>query len=318
MLKSAISTSASNISISAPDLTLTWPSPLPPLFANCSQSFIVKASKTDNVLISGDMGDDSVEEIVNVMEIPDNFGVKQLFARLTIAGIENKLESEPNEEEKQRCIKLSIESGIICKFTSYIGVDLESHENINDDWNSTDYSDDDDCYCGGGKIQYFINHVDHCASCALDDEEIIPYECASCALDDEEIIPYECANCYSEGEMEYEESSKRREVEEAAEPARRRLMEEAARRNTSKSSDSTISENIQSQNVDGSWDDFPGVNKEIEKKYGKVVAATLAAIVYIMKNYGSEGKYSLIIMKAKNFLKSKFNDVDWDSIINKM
>ncbi|EAY07715.1 hypothetical protein TVAG_117960 [Trichomonas vaginalis G3] len=77
-------------------------------------------------------------------------------------------------------------------------------------------------------------------------------------------------------------------------------------------------EQIRKQKVDGSWDDFNGVDEIIETKYGHKVASTVAAIAFIRKVFKDHlSEFSLIIKKALSFLMKQDNRVDWNSIINK-
>lgn len=311
MLSSSLSPALSNVSISAPDLTMSWPSPFPPLFANSPQRFIVKASKTDRILISGDCGGENVEELVNVMQIPDDIGTKQLFAKSAIADIENKLILKPNDEEKQRCIKLSIETGIICKFTSYISVDFESKEE------REKYSSDPDCapmnalFVSSHKslfeddIMYCIKRfkTSHKSLFASDDYDMPPeQDVKHCDKrnDTTHKSLFASDDCYVPPEQNVKRCAKNKRNAHASKYK----------------SDQEIDDKINCQNVDGSWDHFTGIDRNIEMAYGKVAAATFAAIIYIIKKYGSSGKYSLIIKKATNYLKSNFKDIDWDILIS--
>ena len=72
------------------------------------------------------------------------------------------------------------------------------------------------------------------------------------------------------------------------------------------------------QNVDGSWDYFVNVNTKIEHKYGRNVAATVAAVSYIRRTFKDDlTQYSLMISKALSFLQNIDKNVDWEDIINK-
>lgn len=74
---------------------------------------------------------------------------------------------------------------------------------------------------------------------------------------------------------------------------------------------------VQRQNVDGSWDDFPQIDEELKEKYGQKVAATVAAIVFIKNKFKNGIEYSLIVKKGYSFLMKQNKEINWEEIVTK-
>ncbi|EAX94687.1 von Willebrand factor type A domain containing protein [Trichomonas vaginalis G3] len=260
MLCSAISPALCNITIqSKSKQTEMWPSPCPPLFPKNPQSFIVKSSFTENILISGSLIKEQVDIVVPVSPLVDNLGLRQLFSRYIIDDYETQLILKNDDKIKKKCIDLSLSSGVLCKFTSYIGVDDQSHVR-----------------------RLYLNL------------------CTSI--------------CRGESLTNYSEIATNDHIIEFDEMSLSRKIAEIRNRRSSNS----LEHQIHDQKVDGSWSDFGEIDKDIESRYGHVVASTVAAIAFIRRTFKDRlFEFTLIIKKALDFLKKQDKNVDWESIINK-
>ena len=130
------------------------PFPLPILFAHSSQTFFVKTNKkmnnhndensnkninetetVPNILISGKMENDFdfIVDPSNIIRVDDSKFLKALFSYQGINDYQNEIEGliinrdNPKAQEqidliKKKIIQLSIESGILSKYTAFIGV----------------------------------------------------------------------------------------------------------------------------------------------------------------------------------------------------
>ncbi|EAX98262.1 von Willebrand factor type A domain containing protein [Trichomonas vaginalis G3] len=286
MLSSAISPALKDITIQSESTqTEMWPSPCPPLFAKNPQSFIAKSNFTDNILISGSLINEQIDIVIPVSRLDDNHGLRQLFSRYIIDDYESQLLIKEDEEIKKKCIDLSLSSGVLCKYTSYIGVDYQSHE-------ERQFAARPMISCFGGMPKdggggFRGMRMMCCARAA----PMMAFDSLSSNV--------------PRSACKKKKSVPREDCDDACEAI------------TMKQSNSQ-EDQINSQKVDGSWTDFSGVDKDLEAKYGHVVASTVAAVAFIRKTYKDRlSEFSLVIKKALAFLKKQDKDVDWNSIINK-
>lgn len=142
LLSSSLVPALTNISIhtsSDDDSIEIVPNPIVPLYDGSLTRIYIKRSLNtkpiENVLITGNIGDEEVEFIVDKKSTELESSAKKLFAFNAINDYEklydymhdNLNKSGKLEELKKRIIQLSIENGIISKFTSFIGIEKVSH-----------------------------------------------------------------------------------------------------------------------------------------------------------------------------------------------
>ena len=122
------------------------PNPMTTIYdGNLATIYIKREAKEkliESVLITGKVGDEEIEIVVDETINSCELSAKNLFAFNAIRDYEKLYEnleeterrgfsSDDNEltKLKDRIVTLSIECGILSKFTSYIGVESESHRN---------------------------------------------------------------------------------------------------------------------------------------------------------------------------------------------
>lgn len=111
------------------------PNPLPPIFDGIMMNIYIKKSSKkplENILITGNIGNEQTELIIDQSISISKSSSKKLFASNAITDYENIYEDGLMKKEelnkiKQKIIQLSIETGIPSKFTSFVGVDKSSH-----------------------------------------------------------------------------------------------------------------------------------------------------------------------------------------------
>lgn len=109
------------IQIAGNDSFQTVPYPLPPLLPNVLQNIFISSDMPigENVMITAKLGENRRNEIEieNIISLKSDWNEKSAIFALFSQGLLKKL---TNDEE--RSIKVSLESGVLSKFTSYIAV----------------------------------------------------------------------------------------------------------------------------------------------------------------------------------------------------
>ncbi|EAX86999.1 von Willebrand factor type A domain containing protein [Trichomonas vaginalis G3] len=255
LLSSSIESNSVDITIHANEtIAETIPSNPYPLCSNISQNYFIKAPFCENVLISSE----EFDLLVPVMKIENGIGMKSLFTKMIIHEYETYLRTHNDEAMKQKCIDLSISSGILCKYTHYIGSIPENViQLINEFWKHQR----EICYYSRPSEKDYEKMQDIFVECHMTQSQAPIQE-----QNDIEIV------------------DDRDEIEK--------------------------------QNINGSWDSFDAMDSEIKEKYGEKVAATVAAILYIMRNRKSQiDELSLVLKKAYFFLKKEVKDINWEEFI---
>lgn len=111
------------------------PYPFPPLLPRVVTHFFVSThSKIENVMIVGHLKDgNQVENVVSLSSKMDvgegeKSPVFALFAQRQLKKMEKELkEDDENDEQTEKLVKLSLESGVMCKKTSYIAASEKSY-----------------------------------------------------------------------------------------------------------------------------------------------------------------------------------------------
>ncbi|EAY08453.1 hypothetical protein TVAG_355120 [Trichomonas vaginalis G3] len=332
LMKSSISPFIDGITIQC-DINKAemWPSPCRPLYSRYPQIFFIKSSCLENILISGFNLNEDISMTIPVSKCDDNLGMKQLFSRYVIDDIEMDSLMEFNQERmiwwfdecntlmgfcnhlKNKCIELSLESGVPSQCTSYIGVNYQSDIDMR-----INYYRKYLCKCR--PIMPPCLNRNHVRSKALESSNNRSYYKYS-------ILP-DSNNCDQSGtkiSRAYKTPKCNAKKDEMGSLIIitfifsllyglfsfffswfQRMFKEA--------SPETL---IFNQNADGSWNYFVNIDQQIKSKYGRNVAATVAAVSYIRMAFKYDiTEYSLMISKSISFLKNIDKQVDWDDVIN--
>lgn len=141
LLSLSLAPALTNVSIRSPDdeLLEIIPNPLTPIYDGSMTMVYVKrksnVQSVENILITGNIGDEQVEWLIN-KQIHNTKGIsKKLFASNAINDYENICDDMPNNSSdfkkyKNKIIELSIENAILSKFTSFVGVEEYPHTKI--------------------------------------------------------------------------------------------------------------------------------------------------------------------------------------------
>ena len=299
LMESSISPYLTNISIQSENtVTEMWPSPCPPIYSRNPQNFFIKSPFVENILISGFVEKEEICLTIPVSKCNDNLGLKQLFNRYILDDYESKIldrvinripyfylrdirsyiSERVDSVLKNECVKLSIESGVLCYFTSYIGVGYQSDIDM--------------------RINYDAYIRTHCL-CSIAPEP-----------------PNLNRGCVKSGSRKQFEFDIKKDDTKQDENSKHGIISYILswiRKAPKEISPETL---ISNQNVDGSWDNFDDMDPKIKSKYGNNVAATVAAVSYIQKAFKDNlTEYSLMIRKAMAFLKNIDSEVDWNEVI---
>lgn len=298
MLSSSIAPSATNITIQGDqNISEMWPSPCPPLFASNPATYIVKSQHMENVLISGSCTGNSVDLVVPVTKIADGLGLKQLFARYVIDDIESSLILKDDETKKKKCIELSLASNILCKYTAYLGIDFESHEDRQPSRGG--FYGRPMRLRGGGPGPMLCC----CAAAPM-------MMRAKCAAPRAMMAAPMANSIQSDSDSDCVPKPKCMPLSIQSDSDSDPVICSRGR--------SHSENNMPAQCVDGSWSSFPNIDPELEKKFGTRIAATVAAIAHIKKRFKDRiGEFTLILKKAFAYLKRQNNQEDWEQIVNK-
>ncbi|EAY11623.1 von Willebrand factor type A domain containing protein [Trichomonas vaginalis G3] len=313
IMKSALSPSLSNISIQGEsDQTEMWPTPYPPLIARNPQSFFIKSSYIENILICGFNEGEEIGLIIPVTKCNDNLGMKQLFSRYVIDDIETDIFSKisayryslysrnyhemifrfSDRDLRNKCIDLSLSSGVLSQFTSYIGVNYQSDLDMRINY--------DRYFRGSAKF-----------SIAPDPPNLNPRLLKPKASEPSKKSSPPKYNIKKDESTNDDKTASNFSVLKS-------IFSFFFPSSGGSSEETSPDKLIFNQNIDGSWDNFVNVDTKIEEKYGRNVAATVAAVSYIRRTFKDDlTQFSLMISKALSFLQNIDKDVDWEDIINK-
>ncbi|EAY13404.1 von Willebrand factor type A domain containing protein [Trichomonas vaginalis G3] len=257
-----------------------WPSPCPPLFSKNSQNFIIKSDKTDNVVISGIIDNEEVSISIPVSKCDESLGMKQLYSRNLIDDYESMLSHKPDRNLEQKCIELSLTSGVPCKCTSFTGV-----------------------------------------PCNSDNGQVANRLMSKPPEKPQKFYKYSITPDASTADQKGTPIASKPEAAQKATPSNV-IPEEISQKETPSAIPQAKVQKtipclylINHQNVDGSWDEFEGINQVIKSKFGHKVAATVAGILYLRTLYKNNlTEFSLMIKKALSFLMNIDRSVNWNDL----
>lgn len=333
------------------------PNPLVPLYdGSISYIYVKKQTKSkgiENVLINGNIANEDVEIVIDKVSPICESSAKKLFAFKAISDYEKIYDdiSESENEEKtkelqNKIIKLSIESGILSKFTSFVGVANNEKQSDDDDdpcdsllmpifgsakgrMISSDDDDDDDDKILEPDIEYYHEKEELRQILSSNRKPI-------CVITGKGRMISSDDDC-DEFEIKYKYKMKRKQffAPEAAgvEPQSKRKAEIEPK------IENTLTSIVSLQDFDGKWKyslldqliDILGINRDnkafisfissLNVKNEEIegnIKSTVIAICILNKLYiNDQSKWMLIEKKAINWLNSQVK-ANWENDINKL
>ena len=125
LLEASLSPALTNVEILGDsEIKEIWPNPLPSIYSN-TQGTILISGKQDLITLKGRYFDQPIIDEIECMQIPEIIGLKQYFM---MQQIQDDLLFNENDDNKDKIIALSIASNVLCRYTAYVGIDVEQLE----------------------------------------------------------------------------------------------------------------------------------------------------------------------------------------------
>ena len=300
------------------------PFPIPPITIDSAACLFVRCKKNGNssnegILVTATLNDKPIEFTIDkIIELDDRqFGCsKAIFPLFVYNMIQNfEIKESLSDEEKAKIIDLSIASGVLCKYTGYVGI-IEPTE---------EYQEEEEVEMAGGFDDLFDGGGFDCCCCSCSRSSVkVPKYVDVIGSDDDNVN-------YLKEEEEVEMAGGFDDLFDFGGGGGSYVpkIEKAEEKAENEHLCYSLMNMIKLQSFEGFWADLDRINgmlgvnvqkidglnvedKDLEKK---CISTILAIASFHVKSQNEKNTWSMIEHKAISWLKSNLPNVDIDKLI---